>query len=118
MPKLRRAAGTGHRTKADAFAKVVGAHVRALRKEKEFSFDAFVEETGLGRGYISELERGMVVPTITSLAVLARALEVSVADLVLGSSPRERLYAVTRHLSEKDVALLLERATVLTGPNQ
>ena len=114
MPKPRRATGTRHRTKADPFAKAVGTRVRELRKEKDFSFDAFVEETGLGRGYISELERGLVVPTITSLAKLAKALEVTVADLVVGDSPRERLFALTRRLSEKDLAALLKQAEDLS----
>jgi transcriptional regulator with XRE-family HTH domain len=110
MAKPRRATGTRHRSKADPFAKTVGLRVRELRKEKDFSFDAFVEETGLGRGYISELERGLVVPTITSLAKLAGALEVTVADLVTGDSPRERLFATTRHLAESDVAAILKQA--------
>jgi transcriptional regulator with XRE-family HTH domain len=88
---------------------------RDLRKEKDFSFDAFVEESDLGRGYISELERGLVVPTITSLAKLARALEVTVADLVTGDSPRERLFEMTRSLDAKDVAAILKQAESLLG---
>jgi transcriptional regulator with XRE-family HTH domain len=114
MPPRRRAQTTPrHRTKPDPLAKAVGERVRKLRKSKDFSFDAFVEETGLGRGYISELERGLVVPTITTLAKLAAALEVTVADLVLGDSPREQLFEVSRQLNEKSVALLLQQAQTL-----
>ena len=114
MPPRRRAQTTPrHRTKPDALAKAVGARVRKLRQAQDFSFDAFVEETGLGRGYISELERGLVVPTITALAKLAAALEVTVADLVLGDSPRERLFEVSRQLDEKSVATLLRQAQTL-----
>ena len=78
-----------------------------------FSFDAFVEETGLGRGYISELERGLVVPSITALGKLAAALEVTVADLVLGDSPREQLFDLSRRLDDKSVAALLKQAQTL-----
>src|SRR5665811_213173 len=106
MPPRPRAKKTRHRTKPDALARAVGERVRKLRKEKDWSFDAFVEETGLGRGYISELERGMVVPTVTSLAKLAAALEVTIADLVLGDSLRERLFDVSRQLDDKGVAAL------------
>jgi transcriptional regulator with XRE-family HTH domain len=114
MPTRRRAQTTPrHRTQPDPLAKAVGARVRKLREEQAFSFDAFVEETGLGRGYISELERGLVVPTITALAKLATALEVTVADLVLGDSPRERLFEVSRQLDEKSVATLLRQAQTL-----
>jgi len=117
MPPRRRAPKptpkSRHRSKPDLLAKAVGARVRRLRDEKKFTFDAFVEETGLGRGYISELERGLVVPTITSLAKLARALEVTIADLVLGDSARERLFAVSRQLDDKGVAALLKQAQTL-----
>jgi transcriptional regulator with XRE-family HTH domain len=113
MPPRRRAQTGRHRTKPDPLAKSVGARVRELRQEKEWTFDAFVEETGLGRGYISELERGMVVPTITALAKVAMALEVTVADLVLGDSPREQLFETARQLEEKAVAALLRQAQSL-----
>jgi XRE family transcriptional regulator, regulator of sulfur utilization len=115
MPTRRRATNIRHRSKPDPFAKSVGARVRALRVEKEWSFDAFVEETGLGRGYISELERGLVVPSLTSLAKLAAALDVTVADLVLGDSKRDRLYETTRFLPERDLAVVMRRAEDLAG---
>jgi transcriptional regulator with XRE-family HTH domain len=113
MATGRRSKTTRHRATPDAHAKIVGARIRALRKEQAFSFDAFVEETGLGRGYISELERGLVVPTITALGKMAAALEVTVADLVLGDSPRERLFEVSRKLDDKSVAALLKQAQTL-----
>ena len=113
MPTRPRAKQTRHRTKPDPLARAVGERVRRLRKEKDWSFDAFVEETGLGRGYISELERGLVVPTVTSLAKLAKALEVTIADLVLGDSPREHLFDITRQLDDKSVTALLKQAQTL-----
>ena len=58
----------------------------------EFAFDAFVEETGLGRGYVSELERGLVVPGVGTLSRVAKALGVTIADLVSGDTERERLF--------------------------
>lgn len=74
---------------------------------------AFVEETGLGRGYISELERGLVVPNVRVIERVAKALEVTMADLVLGETARERLYEITRHLDLADVNGLIARATGL-----
>jgi transcriptional regulator with XRE-family HTH domain len=115
MATGRRSKTTRHRSTPDAHAKVVGARIRALRKEKAFSFDAFVEETELGRGYISELERGLVVPSLTSLAKVARALEVTLADLVAEDSPRERLFHATRSLEDKEVAALLKQVTTAVG---
>jgi transcriptional regulator with XRE-family HTH domain len=77
-----------------------------LRFEQAFTFDAFVEETSLGRGYISELERGLVVPTVRALAQIAKALDITIADLVLGDTDRERLFAETRTVSAARVRKL------------
>jgi transcriptional regulator with XRE-family HTH domain len=105
--------GTRHRKVPDALALQVGQRVRALRYEQAFSFDAFVEETGLGRGYISELERGLVVPSLHALARLASALEVTVADLVLGNTPREDLFRITRDWPSVEVLRLRKKALLV-----
>ncbi|MBX3213646.1 MAG: helix-turn-helix transcriptional regulator [Labilithrix sp.] len=81
-----------HRDRPDPLAARIGQRIRDLRSETAFAFDAFVEETGLGRGYVSELERGLVVPGVGTLARVARALGVTIADLVSGDSDRERLF--------------------------
>lgn len=106
MPKPR----SRHRKTPDLLAKAVGEHIRKLRKHKGICFDAFVEETGLGRGYISEIERGLAVPSIKTLKAVAKALEVTMADLVLGDSPREQLFRLTADMNVADVLALLERA--------
>jgi transcriptional regulator with XRE-family HTH domain len=77
-----------HRDEPDPIAAEIGARIRRLRRAKKFTFDAFVGTTKLGRGYVSELERGLVVPTVAALAKVADALELTIADLVLGDSPR------------------------------
>jgi transcriptional regulator with XRE-family HTH domain len=65
--------------------------IRALRLEAEFTFDALVEETGLGRGHVSELERGTVVPTIGTLAKVASALQLTLADRHLAKTSGKTL---------------------------
>ena len=102
--------------KPDLGASRVGARVRRLRLEAAFTFDAFVEETGLGRGYVSELERGLVVPSLTTLELIAAALEITPADLVLGSSDRERLFDRARLLGPGEVGRLLRLADKLGPP--
>jgi transcriptional regulator with XRE-family HTH domain len=99
-----------HRKDPDPLAERVGGKIRTLRIDAEFSFDAFVEETGLGRGYISELERGLVIPTLTTLARVAEALELTIADLVAADSVREQLYVATRELPEAEVKRLASSA--------
>jgi transcriptional regulator with XRE-family HTH domain len=82
----------------DKLAAAVGKRAQTLRSAQDSSLDAFVQKCGLGRGYVSELERGLVVPSLHALAKVAEALQVTVADLVLGDSDRERLFGVTRGL--------------------
>lgn len=104
-----------HRGHPDPLAARVGARIRQLRKAAEFTFDAFVEETSLGRGYLSELERGLVVPTIGTLARVARALELTIADLVVGDTERERLFDELREAPGGAVRELRERVRTLTS---
>jgi len=105
-PKKRRTARTTkrsgrHRAVPDPLAAIIGQRIRALRIAAHLGFDAFVEETGLGRGYVSELERGLVVPTIGTLARIAGALDVTLADIVAGDSERERLFSDLRRADAK-----------------
>jgi transcriptional regulator with XRE-family HTH domain len=104
---------TKHRRSPHPFAQEIGGRIRRIRKEQEFSFDAFVEETGLGRGYISELERGLVVPSVATLATVARALELTVADLVAGSSERELLFVELRGVPAAFLRRVRAEAAVL-----
>lgn len=90
-----------HRAVPDPLAATIGQRIRSLRLAAQIGFDAFVEETGLGRGYVSELERGLVVPTIGTLARIADALDVTLADIVVGDSERERLFTDLRGADAK-----------------
>lgn len=67
-----------------------------------------MEETGLGRGFISELERGLVNPTLLTLARVASVLGVTIADLVAGSSTREKVFVLLRRAPPSRVAELAD----------
>ena len=97
MAKAGASKRSRHRDQPDPLAARIGQRIRQLRTETAFAFDAFVEETGLGRGYVSELERGLVVPGVGTLARVARALGVTIADLVSGDTDRERLFDELRN---------------------
>jgi transcriptional regulator with XRE-family HTH domain len=107
----RRVRRNPHRSEVVPLAATLGARVRLLRKEEGFTFDAFVEETMLGRGYISELERGLVVPSLTTLGRLAEALELSMPELVaFGDSLVDQLADAARGLSVPQRKYLLKEA--------
>ncbi len=106
-----------HRSEPDEYAEMIGKRIKALRLERGINFDAFVELTGLGRGYVSELERGLVVCSIRTLETVADVLELAVADLVLEGSPREQLFGITLTLADRDVKKLLQQATAMAAKN-
>ena len=57
-------------------------NLRQLRQEKGWSQEAFADEAGLHRTYISDLERGARNPTITVVEKLASALDVPPGQLL------------------------------------
>jgi len=62
----------------------LGDRVRALRKEKGFSQEAFADACGLHRTYMGSVERGETNPTLSSLATIARSLKITVSRLLEG----------------------------------
>jgi len=75
------------RREAETFGRVL----RELRAKRDLSQLALAERCGSNIAYISELERGLKVPTITMLLRLAIALDCRVRDLVgvFDTAPRE-----------------------------
>ena len=80
----------------------VGARIKELRREAAMSFVELIAISETGRGYLSELERGLVVPNIEVLDRIAKALGVSLADVVTfpDEDDRQRLIDATRLLSQ------------------
>lgn len=57
-------------------------NLRKLRQAKGLSQEAFADEAGLHRTYVSDLERAARNPTIIVVDKVAKALEVSIGDLL------------------------------------
>jgi transcriptional regulator with XRE-family HTH domain len=62
--------------------RVLAENVRRLRAAKELSQEELAHDCGLHRTYVGSIERGERNITISSLEVIAKALGVSVADLL------------------------------------
>lgn len=82
------------------------------------SFIELVAETELGSGYVSELERGLVVPGIGALARIASALNVGLCDLVAfpEDSVRSQILDVLRRTSELEQLRILADAERCAQP--
>jgi len=61
-----------------------GRNVRALRKAKGFSQEAFAAHCGLDRTYVGGIERGERNAGLRNIAVIAKALDVTIAELMQG----------------------------------
>jgi transcriptional regulator with XRE-family HTH domain len=59
-----------------------GHRVRELRKAKELSQEAFADECGLDRTYISGIERGKRNVALRNIEAIARALGATISELM------------------------------------
>jgi len=57
---------------------LIGAKIRHRRNEIDMSMKVLAEKTGLTSGFISQVERELAEPSITSLRKIAKALGVAV----------------------------------------
>jgi len=64
--------------------KRLGARIRARRSELGFSQDELAHRCGLHRTYLGGIERGERNPSLVNLLKIARAFNLSVAELVAG----------------------------------
>ncbi|AMP14204.1 MULTISPECIES: helix-turn-helix domain-containing protein [Collimonas] len=60
----------------------LGISIRTRRHAINKTLVELATETGLTAGFISQLERNLTSPSITSLVVIAKALGVSIGDLI------------------------------------
>lgn len=96
MPRLK---------KTDALTRAVGARVRELRLEREVTLEKLAYENDLSKGTISDLERGLVRPSVVTLEKIASGLDVELLDLFTRpeDSERHRLVDLSRSASASSI---------------
>jgi transcriptional regulator with XRE-family HTH domain len=62
----------------------LGAKIKRLRETKSWSQSDLTRAAGLTHGLVSRLEDGAGNPSLKTLAAIAKALNVTIADLVDG----------------------------------
>jgi transcriptional regulator with XRE-family HTH domain len=73
---------------------VLGARVRELRRDRGMTLKGLGREAGLSHPFLSQLERGLARPSVTSVERIARALDVQVSTL--WTAPRQAPARVVR----------------------
>lgn len=61
---------------------IFGILIKDIRKNKSISQERLAEKTGLDRSFISLIERGKRVPTLTSIRKLAKALDMKASEIL------------------------------------
>lgn len=64
-------------------AELFGRRLREIRKERGLTQEALAESADLSGNYISDLELGLKVPSLTILVQLSQALGVATPDLLV-----------------------------------
>jgi transcriptional regulator with XRE-family HTH domain len=75
-------------------AAALGARVRELRRDRGLTLKALGSDAGLSHPFLSQLERGLARPSVSSVERIARALDVPVS--MLWSAPRQEVARVVR----------------------
>lgn len=66
----------------DAASRRLGAHIRRLRHAREMTLVRLADATGLSHPFLSQLERGLAQPSLSTLRRVAVALETSPIELI------------------------------------
>jgi len=66
----------------DPLAAKMGARVQTLREERGLSIGALARASGLPKGHVWNLEHGLVMITLPTIAALARAFDVAPGYLI------------------------------------
>jgi transcriptional regulator with XRE-family HTH domain len=101
------------RKEADPIATQIGARIRELREEVGLTQEKLAYEAGLkSKGHLSGIEKGLVIPTLSTLSLLAERLNVELLDLVTfpEESDRHNLVNLTRSMKIGTVRRLVREA--------
>ncbi len=75
---------------------MVGNRIKAYREAKDLSVEELASEAGISVQLLEQIENGKVIPSVATLINVARALGVSLKEL-MGDVHREKLVVVRSH---------------------
>ena len=78
----------------------VGTRIRFMRQQRRITLDQLAESTGLTKSYLSKVERGLSVPSISTALKLADSFKMSVGQM-LGEEQHAESICVVRKRDRK-----------------
>lgn len=64
------------------YLKAFGNHLRKIRNKKQISQEELNFNAGVGKNQIGNIERGEINPTLSTLRAIAKALNISLKELL------------------------------------
>ena len=95
---------------------IIGDRLRDMREQKKLSQGDIEKRTGLLRCYISRVENGHTIPSLDTLAKIAGAMEVPLAQF-FSESPHENGSKNTPQLTDDEVRFLTQIRRYSPGLN-
>ena len=68
-------------------SKVLGANVRRLREERDWTQEELGVKVGIGRGAVSDIERSVVDPAFGTVQAIADVMDVRICELTGSPHP-------------------------------
>lgn len=103
----------------------VALRIKTIRKRRGLTQESLAEHVGRTADAISQLERGLYLPSFETLERLSDVMEVPIRDFfdgegAKGESPRRdvllaTLMDVARNLSEKDLGVAVQVVELIAG---
>lgn len=84
----------------------VAKRITQLRTEKNITVNRLANLSGLSQGFVRQIELDNQNPTVTSLSLICKALDISLSDFFMEKEPPDR---------QKLIEKLLQNITCLTN---
>ena len=81
-------------TKEEILALNIGAKIKLLRKDRQFTLQDLSKKTGLSKPLLSQVENSLVIPPLPTLLKISKALRVPITHFI--SEDNERVFLVRK----------------------
>ena len=101
----------------------IGGRIREIRKQAGLTINQLAETVGIGRVYLSDIERGKNTPSLKTLEAICIALNISLSDFFaeerqeLGPELR-RLIETVKKLSPEQIDQLQKLLKVMSADSK
>ncbi|MCR0613019.1 helix-turn-helix transcriptional regulator [[Clostridium] innocuum] len=101
--------------------KLIGLRIKNRREQLHITQQVMSDNLSISKYYISKIEHGKVKATLETLADIAHYLDMSISELISGTSPLQNEYCVSEYVEIYNKAtpeqknMILDIAKTITG---